>query len=158
MKLEDLERYLHRQIPLSAAMSVQVQAATLESVTLSAPLEPNINHKSTVFGGSASAVAILAAWSLVHLRLVEEGLHCEVVIQSNVMEYSRPISGTFTAASTLCEPSRWPMFLKTLTRKKRARIGAESILTYHDAPVGKLQGQFVAFLGPQADDAVPKAD
>ncbi|MET0363375.1 MAG: YiiD C-terminal domain-containing protein, partial [Sphingobium sp.] len=52
MDRDSLQAYLHRQIPLSAAMQVSVQSAALESVTLSAPLEPNINHKSTAFGGS----------------------------------------------------------------------------------------------------------
>ena len=82
MEIAALEQYLHRQIPLSAAMRVTVRGATLESVILAAPLEPNLNHKSTAFGGSLSALGILAAWSLVHLRLLEEGVKCEIVIQS----------------------------------------------------------------------------
>ena len=143
----NLERYLHRQIPLSAAMRVSVLSATAESVTLGAPLEPNINHKSTVFGGSASAVAILAAWSLVHLRLLEEGRPCEIVIQSNHMDYDRPITGPFTATSSLADVSAWPEFLKTLTRRKRARVEVQAVLTYGDAIVGRLKGRFVAFLG-----------
>lgn len=141
-----LEKYLHKQIPLSAAMKVSVQPATIESVILSAPLEPNINHKSTVFGGSASALAILTAWSVLHLRLVDEGIPCEIVIQSNQMEDERPISGAFTATSSLADNSDWPTFLKILTRKKRARIEVRSILTYGDATVGRLKGRFVAFL------------
>jgi len=143
---DSLEKYLHKQIPLSAAMQVSVLSATADSVILSAPLEPNINHKSTVFGGSASALGILAAWSILHLRLVDEGHHCEVVIQSNQMEYDRPISGAFTATSSLVDTSTWPMFLKMLMRKKRARIEIQSILTYEDAIVGRFKGKFVAFL------------
>ena len=141
-----LERYLHTNIPLSAVMQVSVRAASLDGVVLAAPLEPNINHKSTVFGGSASAVAILAAWSLLHLRLEHEGLHGEIVIQSNHMDYDRPISGTFTATSSLTDPAAWPAFVKMLTRKKRARIQVQSTLTYRDAPAGRLTGSFVAFL------------
>lgn len=142
----DLEAYLHRQIPLSAAMQVSVLSATTQSVVLAAPLEPNINHKNTVFGGSASAVAILAAWSIVHLRLLDAGQDCEVVIQSNRMDYDRPITGTFTATSSLADPSAWPAFLNMLMRRKRARIEAGSILTYGNAPAGRLSGKFVAFL------------
>jgi thioesterase domain-containing protein len=142
----ELERYLHRQIPLSAAMQVSVQAATADSVTLGAPLEPNINHKSTVFGGSASAVAILAAWSLLHVRLLEEGLAGEIVIQSNHMNYDRPITGAFTATSSLVEISAWPEFLKMLTRRKRARVEVQSVLTFDGVVAGRLTGRFVAFL------------
>src|SRR3546814_6317524 len=45
MDPQDLGEYLHRQIPLSAAMQVDVRSATAQSVVLSAPLAPNINHK-----------------------------------------------------------------------------------------------------------------
>jgi len=146
----DLERYLHRQIPLSAAMQVSVLSATADSVTLGAPLAPNINHKSTVFGGSASAVAILAAWSLLHVRLLDAGLVCEIVIQSNQMDYDRPITGAFTAASSVVDMSAWPDFLKILMRRKRARVEVQSVLTFDDAIAGRLKGRFVAFLREEA--------
>jgi thioesterase domain-containing protein len=61
-----LEEYLHGHIPLSRAMQVSVRELTDELVVLGAPLAPNMNHRSTVFGGSASALAILAAWSLLY--------------------------------------------------------------------------------------------
>ena len=48
-------------MPLSQAMQVTVVEASFQQVVLTAPLAPNINHRETVFGGSASAVAILAA-------------------------------------------------------------------------------------------------
>lgn len=143
---DDLERYLHRQIPLSASMRVSVLSATADGVVLSAPLEPNINHKSTVFGGSASALGILAAWSLVHTRLADEGLPSEIVIQSNRMDYDRPMSGDFTATSALADSSAWPTFVRTLARRKRARIEVVSLLGSDGEIAGKLTGQFVAFL------------
>lgn len=152
MDNEDLERYLHEQIPLSAAMQVSVQAITPDSVVLAAPLAPNINHKRTVFGGSASALAILAAWSLVHLRLVREGHACEVVIQANEMDYDRPIDGPFTAVSALADPAAWPGFVKLLLRRKRARIEVRSELHFKGVTVGRLTGKFVAFLN-EIDDA-----
>lgn len=58
-----LQQYLHDHIPLSKAMQITVERISPESVTLSAPLAPNINHRDTLFGGSASTAAILAAWS-----------------------------------------------------------------------------------------------
>ena len=52
-----LEQYLHDHIPLSKAMQVAVVSLTTDAVVLSAPLPPNINHRDTVFGGSASAMS-----------------------------------------------------------------------------------------------------
>ncbi|MBS0520048.1 MAG: YiiD C-terminal domain-containing protein [Proteobacteria bacterium] len=141
-----LEAYLHAHIPLSASMGVSVVSASGEEVILRAPLEPNINHKSTVFGGSASALAILAAWSLLHLRLTAEGLHGQLVIQSNRIDYDRPMTGAFMAAATLADPAAWPLFVRTLTRHRRARIEALSTLSCGNAVTGRLSGRFVALL------------
>lgn len=144
-----LEQYLHDHIPLSLAMGVKVVSASDDEVTLSAPLEPNINHRDTVFGGSASAVAILAAWSLIYVRLQQEGMNSRVVIQRNSMSYIRPIAGKFTATSVIQNSEAWEKFLKVLKRKSRARISVGAILRYNGEEVARLEGDFVA-LGKQA--------
>lgn len=141
----DLEAYLHAHIPLSAAMQVAVVAATPEAVTLGAPLAPNINHRSTAFGGSVSTLAILSAWSLVNLRLKAEGLHTRLVIQSNRMDYDAPIESDFTATATLANATAWPLFLKMLARKDRARIVVQSVVRCGETVGGRFEGEFVAF-------------
>jgi thioesterase domain-containing protein len=57
MERWELEHYLHEHIPLSQDMGVEVVMADWNGVTLRAPLTPTINHRETVFGGSASAAA-----------------------------------------------------------------------------------------------------
>jgi thioesterase domain-containing protein len=148
MQATELERYLHDHIPLSKAMAVRVVSADAESVVLGAPLAPNINHRETVFGGSASALAILAAWSLLHTRLRAEGIASRLVIQRNTMEYERPIAGDFTARSALEEPAQWPQFTRMLARKGKARIRVASVLEEGGLPAGRLTGEFVALCSP----------
>jgi len=140
-----LEAYLHAHIPLSAAMQVSVVAATVGAVTLAAPLAPNINHRSTAFGGSVSTLAILSAWSLVNLRLKAEGLHTRLVIQSNRMDYDAPIESAFTATATLADPDAWPPFVRMLRRKGRARIAVQSAVRCGPVIGGRFEGEFVAF-------------
>ena len=144
MNPQALEQYLHEHIPLSQTMQVSVIKAEEEMVILSAPLAPNINHTETVFGGSASAVAILAAWSIIHVRLKNAGMAGSIVIQSNIMSYERPIYGTFTARSFIAPPEAWEVFMRTLLRRGRARIAVSSVLEYKDQPVGNFEGKFVA--------------
>lgn len=139
-----LEDYLHEHIPLSKAMQVRALSISADAVVLSAPLEPNINHRETVFGGSASALAILSAWSLLHTRLQAEPVACQLVIQRNTMEYDLPIAGAFQARAELADPGRWPRFLLMLSRKGRARITVSSVLEFDGAPVGRFSGEFVA--------------
>jgi thioesterase domain-containing protein len=146
MDIPVLQRYLHDHIPLSKAMEVEVVEATDNGVTLGAPLAPNINHRETVFGGSASAVAILSAWTLMYLRLKREQLNVRIVIQKNIMAYERPITGTFTASATIADTPAWRRFVETLKRKGRARFTVRSML-YRDAEkVGEFEGDFVAWI------------
>ncbi len=140
----ELQQYLHSHIPLSAAMQVSVASIAAESVVLRAPIEPNINHRETVFGGSASALAILAAWSLLHTRLQSEGIRCRLVIQRNTMEYELPIQGEFFARSFLETPDQWPSFVRLLARRGKARISVVSVLEYQGQPAGRFNGEFVA--------------
>jgi thioesterase domain-containing protein len=144
---KSLEQFLHQQIPLSRAMQVSAIDVTADSVQLSAPLAPNLNHRATVFGGSASAVAILAAWSLLHVRLRVPFPSVSIVIQRQSMSYNRPILGTFAARASLAQPAEWPRFLRLLTRRGKARITVASTLDYAGEQVGSFSGDFVAFDG-----------
>ncbi len=144
MTENDLQQYLYEHIPLSRAMQVEVLQSSHDSVVLAAPLEPNINHQETVFGGSASAVAILAAWSLVQVRLKQAGIKNDLVIQRNTMEYASPISGAFTARSRIADGD-WQAFMRMLARKGIGRISVASVLEFNGREAGSLQGEFVAF-------------
>lgn len=145
-----LQEYLHERIPISKAMGVEVLEATVDGVRLAAPLSPNINHRETVFGGSASAVAILSAWSLLYLRLKNEHMNSRIVIQRSTITYEQPITDTFTSSSVVCDPPDWLKFITTLKRRKRARVKIRSILECHERKVGEFEGEFVAIDSPTA--------
>ena len=144
MSPASLERYLRDHIPLSKAMGVKVLSADAESVVLFAPLKPNINHRDTVFGGSASALAILSAWSLLHLHLLEAGLDGNLVLQRHSMEYDKPIPGDFSARSALAQPADWTKFMRAFSRKGKARLTVVSVLEHAGKSVGRFSGEFVA--------------
>ncbi|UFS70189.1 thioesterase domain-containing protein [Geomonas sp. RF6] len=142
----ELQQYLHENIPLSKVMEVAVVSVTEDSVVLTAPLPPNINHQHTVFGGSASAVAILAAWSLVHVHLSLAGISTGIVIQRNSMEYLRPMWGAFTATSHIPAAEDWKRFVRMLERRGIGRIVLPSVLQYEGEIAGAFEGEFVATL------------
>ncbi|WP_341678119.1 thioesterase domain-containing protein [Niveibacterium sp. SC-1] len=148
--LPGLDAYLHTHIPLSGAMQVRARAWDGERLTLAAPIAPNINHKATAFGGSVSTLAILSAWSLLHLRLRDAGLAVELVIQRNQVEYLAPIAEDFEATATLAPEANWARFEQVLRRRGRARITVHSEVrcdgSCSDAPQARFSGEFVALL------------
>lgn len=144
MDAASLQRYLHEHIPLSGAMAASVLECSPQRVLLAAPLAPNINHRETVFGGSLSALAILSAWSLLHLRLAASGIAARLVIQHNTMDYDAPAAGPFTAQADAPSAEAWAGFLRLLHRRGKARIGVAATVRCDAAVAGRFVGDFVA--------------
>jgi len=138
-----LQSYLHKQIPLSQAMGVLVDSASTECVKLRAPIAPNINHEATVFGGSASAVAILSAWTLVYLRLEASGLPGRVVIHASNMLYQKPMTAAFRATASSGDEQAWERMLTAVRRARMARIVVHASLECEGMQTGRLEGTFV---------------
>lgn len=113
-------------------------------VRLCAPLAPNINHRHTVFGGSASALAILSAWTLVHVRLQGLPFANRIVIQRNAVEYLKPIRGDFCAFCPSPPTADWQRFVGMLTKKAKARIELQADLFSAEERVGTFAGTYVA--------------
>jgi thioesterase domain-containing protein len=139
-----IEQYLHEQIPLSKAMSVLVTSIDKSGVILSAPLSPNINHRSTVFGGSISTIAILSAWTFVHVRLQSLELSCRIVIKSNSIDYLRPIEGDFQAHCLTPPQQDWDRFIALVSRRGKGRISLNVEVSDGEILAAKFQGEYVA--------------
>ncbi len=150
MRPADLEAYLREQIPLAAAMSVRVLEAGPERVCLEAPLEPNLNHRATAFGGSVAALAVLAGWSLVHVRLDAEGRATRTVIQESSVRYDAPVHAAFVAVCDAPPPDAWRRFLRALDRYGKGRIKVEARVQSEGADVGTFAGRYVSLAGSEA--------
>lgn len=145
-EVAEITAYLHRHIPVSGQMGVAVRQCDQAGVVLTAPLAPNLNHRATVFGGSASAVSILTGWTWLHFALRANGLNCRVVIQRNTMDYLTPIDGDFTAECAGVSPGVWEKFLKTLRRHSRARLTLTADLKLKGTRVAGFSGDYVAMI------------
>jgi len=144
--LKEITSYIHKNIPITAHLGVQVTGYDGKSVTLSAPLKPNLNHRMTAFGGSLSAVAILSGWALLHLLLKDKGLRCRLVIQKSSFEFSEPIDEDFEAVCSLPSDEHVEKFLRTLERHKRARISIPSKISSASGKGGIHDGSYVAVI------------
>jgi thioesterase domain-containing protein len=142
---KELERYLHAQIPISKAMGMRVLHADRERTVLCAPLDANVNHRQTFFGGSAASLATLAAWALAHERIRQDaGLDVHVVIQRSSMEYLEPAAVEVEAECTAPSDEEWKRLLRSLRRWGKGRIQLAVELHAQGKVVGSFQGDFVA--------------
>jgi thioesterase domain-containing protein len=116
-----LEHTLHSEIPLSQTMGIRVTNYDGASLCLTAPLAPNINHKSTAFGGSLYSLAVLCGWGLLHIKLAEMGLKKHIVIQEGSIQYLFPVKADMQAECQLDEIA-FNRLLRTLKKHGRARL------------------------------------
>ena len=149
MTADELQRYLYEHIPISRALGVTVRSSEAANVVLSAPLGPNLNHQRSAFGGSLSALAILACWSWLHLRLRVTDFRGQIVIQGNSMEYLHPALSDFTATCRAPGAERWEVFMRTLSQRGRARIELDADVTAAETLVASFRGQYVALKGAE---------
>jgi len=144
VNLDDLEHYLFDHIPISHAMGVRAVSASPALVRLSAPLGANINHRGTGFGGSVSALAILAGWSLLWVRTQSVGFSGHLVIHRNRIDYVRPVEGPFEAVCQSPTDAEWTTFDAMLGRSGRGRITIRSHVEVDGIVCAQFEGVYVA--------------
>ncbi|PHQ82272.1 MAG: thioesterase [Coxiella sp. (in: Bacteria)] len=139
-----LQEKMHNDIPLTQHMGVVVTDYTPGHLTLAAPLDKNINHRHTAFGGSIASLATLVGWGLVYLELYQRQIDARVVIQHGSADYLRPIDDAFTATCCIDEEAHFDRFITTLIRRHIARIKLTSHVHCHDVVAATFKGSFVA--------------
>ena len=128
-------------------MGIRVLEADPDRVRIGAPLEPNLNHHATAFGGSVAVLATLAGWALVHLRLAAEGLVARTVIQDSSVRYDSPIDRPFEAVSRRVTDASWTRFTRTLARRGKARLRVGVDVESGGLVAARFEGAFVSMVG-----------
>ncbi|MDD0976756.1 YiiD C-terminal domain-containing protein [Pseudomonas fontis] len=141
-----LETVLHHDIPLTREMGLHVLDWQQQRLRLQLPLAANVNHKSTMFGGSLYCAAVLAGWGWLHLRLREAGIDDgHIVIQEGQISYPLPVTGAAIASCEAPEVKVWERFVATYQRRGRARLTLRTHVFNEgsEAPAVQFDGQYV---------------
>lgn len=140
--LHDTEHFLHEQIPLTRAMGVSVQSWDGQELRLCAPLEPNHNHLGTAFGGSLSALATLAGYSLLWLLLGDREAH--IVIRESSLRYRHPVRGDLIAVCRHPGEDGWQAFKTQFASTGKARLALQVLIEEDGRACVEFGGTFVA--------------
>ncbi|QXG38095.1 thioesterase domain-containing protein [Pseudomonas viridiflava] len=142
----ELEQVLHHDIPLTREMGIRVIDWQNHRLRLHLPLAPNVNHKSTLFGGSLYCGAVLAGWGWLHLRLREAGIDDgHIVIQDGQISYPLPVREDAIAVCDAPDVAQWDRFITTYQRRGRARLELPTRIHAQDSDKSAVRftGQFV---------------
>ena len=122
IEIQEILDYIHDHIPITSHLGAFIKQYDDESITIAAPLDLNINHRNSAFGGSLSAIAILSGWALLFVKLKQSGLQNRLVIQHSSFDFQSPATGDFEAVSKFPSSAELDRFIKMFKRKGKARI------------------------------------
>jgi thioesterase domain-containing protein len=139
---QQIQELFYSKIPITRALGVKVEHYDGESFVLSAPLETNINHLGTAFGGSLHALAVLSGYGLLWLEL--QDAECHIVIRESSISYERPVTGELRATCTRPEAGALSRFKKDFHEQGRARITLSATIEDEGKTAVRFQGTFIA--------------
>lgn len=152
--LQGLGATLAGEIPISQALGIRPLRYDGAELVLGAPLEPNLNHKHTAFGGSLYCASVLAGWGLLHLQWRQAArpsqATAQIVIQDANIDYRHAVEGDFEA---VCP---WPVdfdpqrLWRALERRGRARIELAVRIGPPADPAVRFTGRYVVLAGGHA--------
>jgi thioesterase domain-containing protein len=141
----ELIQFLRDKIPLAHAMDLHLADHDNDSLSLIAPLAPNVNDKGCAFGGSLVSLMTLSGWALVELALRRRGSDCDVFVAESKVRYLAPLWGDFRSDARLASDVSWDIFFSTLDARGKARISVDCVVPGEDGkPACTLSARFVA--------------
>lgn len=146
MNNQQLEAYLHQQIPLTQHMQVSVKSYERGLVELAIPLAANSNLHGTAFGGSIGSIAILCGWTWLNAAATEAGIACDLVVQKTEMTYESAINEDFYARCAGTDNEQWQRFVHLLQRRRRSRIQLAVDVCTADSIAARLIATYAAKL------------
>lgn len=146
--LESLRVYLTARIAPARALGVRVEA--VDPVTISAPLDSNLNDKGTGFAGSLYSVAALAGWALLMRWCAAESLEAEVVLQSSTARFLAPARADFRALAHEPSAAQRDKLHRMLARSGRGRTEVAVDVKCREALVMSFTGVYAVIAGVTA--------
>ena len=144
MLLEELQKKLHNEIPLTKLMNINIKEYNEKELITTAPLNININDKGTAFGGSLSTMTIISSWSLCWLIAKELGFDSKnIVVIRNENSYKKPVTKDIVCYTQKPSQQEIATLKEKLQTKKSASIKINSIIIENNETCVEFQGYYV---------------
>ena len=137
-----IQELFYRVMPITRAMGVEVESYDATRLVLTAPLDRNVNHLGTAFGGSLNALAVLGGYGLLWIEL--QDTECHLVIRESTISYERPVRGELRAICLRPQEEALAEFRKRFDEKGKARIALDVTIEDDGAVAARFRGTFVA--------------
>ena len=146
-RLDVLTQTLHREVPLTRQMGVNVVGYDGDKLTATADFGPNVNIHGTAFGGSQFSICAVAGWAMLHLKYEEAGVQALSVLGDASIKYFSPVKGEIRALCHLPEDGTFEPFMKRVGNGERAAITLITEILSGDKVAARFQGRYSALFG-----------
>jgi thioesterase domain-containing protein len=140
-----MQKLIEHHIPITKSMGFKVYKIENFTAELSAPLQPNHNHKNTVFGGSLYAACAAACYAVLYNLQIEEKLDSfDLLLATGNSRYLKPVTEDFKVRATI-NTSEWSILLSKLVKKGAGKITVNATVFTDSDPtiLCEFQGVFV---------------
>lgn len=136
--------YLADHVPITRAMGIRLRSFDDTGVTMTAPLEPNVNDKGIAFGGSLASILALSCWALADLLLREAGFEADVLIAAATTEYHAPVPGQIVARCPLPPPTEREAFVAAYRLRRKARLRLTATIETEAGTAATFHATYIA--------------
>jgi thioesterase domain-containing protein len=133
----ELQTTWHREIPLAAAMALEIVTFQEGELVTRAPLGPNRNVHGTAFAGSLFSACVLTGWGRIWLALRERGLDGGIVVADSRIDYRKAVRG-----DVVCRCADEPP-LDELAARGRAEFNLTCTVDGTGKPAVRFEGRYV---------------
>jgi thioesterase domain-containing protein len=137
----ELKTTWHRDIPLAAAIAIDIADYDGRSLVVRAPLAPNRNVHGTAFAGSLFSLAVLTGWGATWLKLREAGLMGTIVVARSSIDYHKAVAGDLVCRTTPA-PDEVAAAIERFRAKGRARLPLECFVEAGGERAVSFSGQY----------------
>ncbi|HEX5049789.1 MAG TPA: YiiD C-terminal domain-containing protein [Gammaproteobacteria bacterium] len=136
------------EIPLVAALELQVADYEDGELRVRAPLAPNRNVHGTAFAGSLFSVCVLTGWGSTWLALKLAGLDGSIVVAESRIQYRKAVTGDIVCA---CRPDPGALAASLDELRSRGRTSLPLVCTIDaDGKRGvTFEGSYVVHARPE---------
>jgi len=137
----ELGQTWHREIPLSAAMGIEIVRCSATELSVEAPLAPNINVHGTAFAGSLYAVAALTGWGMTWLALKAREIDASIVLAEGHIRYIKAVRGSIHCVCRF-DAAAQVRPLERLTDSGRSVLVLEAVVTTDGEEAIRFEGKY----------------
>ncbi len=137
----ELQATWHREIPLAAAIGIEVVAIADGGLTVEAPMAPNVNVHGTAFAGSLFSIAVLTGWGAVWAALRRAGLGGRIVVVDSRIKYVKSVTGDIVCSGR-AEPMALEAMLETIAGTGRATVPVTCSIDCRNARAVDFTGDY----------------